>query len=35
MIKRLGNKLINTAKKLGLAVNNDKTEYLPNDQSMQ
>jgi hypothetical protein len=28
MIKRLGNKLINTAKKVGLTVNEEKTEYL-------
>jgi len=28
MIKRLGSKLINTAKKVGLTVNEEKTEYL-------
>jgi len=28
MIKRLGCKLINTAKKVGLTVNEDRTEYL-------
>jgi len=28
MIKRLGNKLIYTAKKVGLTVNKNKTEYL-------
>jgi len=28
MIKRLGNKLINTARKVDLTVNEDKTEYL-------
>jgi hypothetical protein len=28
MIKRLGNKLINTTKKVSLTVNEEKTEYL-------
>jgi len=28
MIKRLGSNLINTAKKVGLTINEEKTEYL-------